>query len=306
MATSAAPCRPFGRTTAARHQHVAQGTSLGSDTIEVLASSTGETAPPIVFERSEHSHGYHPLPATVPPGHSALAPCGRPPTAKVKASRKSSSERTAQWRGGVIRRLFGVGCPYIDPHINVRCWPPLIDQDIMLARTRQSWLELRVHAEYGRGSPASNLSTFRFRTPSYVSLGCGGRCTLATPCGPKAARPGRARQPSWLPVIMAAVRLGTQVVRAATWNLWWRFGDWRQRQVAIARVFIGMSAPTSPAYKGSGRSQRGTWRRPRPVTWVVDGLLSASRLAPSSGNSGRVSKGLTDGQRTCHGGPSRT
>jgi hypothetical protein len=42
-----------------------------------------------------------------------------------------------------------VGCPNIDPHINVRCWRPLIDQNIMRARTPSSCLELRVHnADY--------------------------------------------------------------------------------------------------------------------------------------------------------------
>jgi hypothetical protein len=68
----------------------------------------------------------------------------------------------------------------------------------------------------------------------------------------------------------------------------------------------GISAATSPACKGSGRSQRGTWRRSWPVTWVVDGLLSASPLARCSGSSGRASKGSTAGQLSCHGGLSRT
>ena len=99
-------------------------------------------------ERSKHSNGYHRSGYRCPPDipGSRHADAHRP--RKVRASRKSSSERTAQWRGmhcsAPVRRGLSYG-----QQINVRCRQPLIDQDIMRARTESLCLELKVHnADY--------------------------------------------------------------------------------------------------------------------------------------------------------------
>lgn len=36
--------------------------------------------------------------------------------------------------------------------------------------------------------------------------------------------------------VLARLAFGLAGVRVLTWNLWWRFGDWQQRQSAIAAV----------------------------------------------------------------------
>jgi hypothetical protein len=92
----------YGKTTML---HTAARAAAADDRPVVAVATTALPAAPETrqlrrpYRAEQAQQRLSPVPATVPPGHSALASCGRPPTAKVRASRKSSSERTTQWRG---------------------------------------------------------------------------------------------------------------------------------------------------------------------------------------------------------------
>lgn len=145
-----------------------------------------------------------------------------------------------------------------------------------MSGVRRSWLST------SRSRPAKNpvsRHTFRFRTPSYVCVGCAE--------GARLQRLVAGRQQV---LTSAAVSLASRDNgRGEPWHAGSASRN-VEPLVALRRLApapggyhasaLGISAPTSPAYKRSGRSQRGTWRRSWPVTWVMDGnMLSASRLA---------------------------
>ena len=102
------------------------------------------------IERSKHSNGYHPFRKPCPPDIPRSRHADVHPPAKVRASRKSSSERTAQWRGMrcsvPVRRGLSIYRPAHECSLPAAANRP----GIMRARPQSSCLELRTHnAEYG-------------------------------------------------------------------------------------------------------------------------------------------------------------
>jgi hypothetical protein len=122
----------------------------GPSTANCVSSSPSMSAYSRAGPPTARTRWSPPLTRCVRPG-AATAPPRPPGGRQAPGGGRSGALRGNRRPGGApaLRRLLGVGCPNIDPHINVRCWRPLIDQNIMRARTPSSCLELRVHnADY--------------------------------------------------------------------------------------------------------------------------------------------------------------